>query len=90
MVKANYYIRGLKPSTCKDILEKKRSMPHIMRSSLFDHSRIAEAKRCLQRVLMEYQLPRESINYKDSKKDLRTSMLGDTPQVPSTGFTGCA
>lgn len=39
------------------------------------------------RALMEHAQPRQSVSIRTSKYGLPTFMLGDTPDVPSTGYT---
>lgn len=54
MKKVDYYVRGLKSSNRKEILEELRRLPPNRRSNLKDTRRIAAAKAHSQRVLMEH------------------------------------
>lgn len=87
MEKVNSYVRGLKPSSSKVMLEELRCVPPNDRPNFVDARCIDAAKDRSQRTLMEHSHPSQLVNTKTSNMWLPLFMLIDTPDAPCTGST---
>lgn len=73
------------PAIFEQMLEELPILPSNVRSILIWINRIAAVEKRSPPVLMKHALPQRSINTKNSKKEVRTFMVGDTPHASSTG-----
>lgn len=89
MEKVIYYVRGLKPSNLKIVLEELRLMPPNVRSNLIIIRRIAAAEGRSSQALLEHAQPPTSIITMTTNKKLPTAMISDITDIPCTGSTLC-